>query len=79
MKVIEALESGISYKGPSGEVTLDGATHHTIRNAYLAQVHDRKWNVLETFEAVQPSDTAMVCNLIKNPSDNQQYVIDIKS
>lgn len=77
MAVIEALESGISYKGPSGEVTLDGVTHHTVRNAYLAQVKDRKWNVLETFEAVQPSDTAMVCNLAKNPADNQQYVIDI--
>ncbi|MCQ0988695.1 urea ABC transporter substrate-binding protein [Jiella marina] len=79
MKVIEALESGISYKGPSGEVTLDGPTHHTVRNAYLAQVQDRKWNVLETFQDVQPSDTAMVCNLAENPNDNQQYVIDIDS
>ncbi|TFF27699.1 urea ABC transporter [Jiella endophytica] len=79
MKVIEALEGGVSFKGPSGEVKLDPATHHTVRNAYLAQVKDRKWNVLETFDAVPPSDTAMVCDLSENPDDNQQYVIDIKS
>lgn len=77
MAVIEALESGISFDGPSGKVTLDHATHHAVRNAYLAKVADRKWNVLETYPDAQPLDTAGVCDLIKNPADNQQYVIDI--
>ena len=40
-KVIEALESGISYEGPTGKVTMDGATHHTTRNIYLAQPRTR--------------------------------------
>jgi branched-chain amino acid transport system substrate-binding protein len=77
MAVIEALETGLSFDGPSGKVTIDHATHHTIRNAYLAEVKDRKWSVLETFPDAKPLDTAGVCNLIENPNDNQQYVIDI--
>ncbi|PRX10872.1 UNVERIFIED_ORG: amino acid/amide ABC transporter substrate-binding protein (HAAT family) [Martelella mediterranea] len=77
MKVIEALESGLSFDGPTGKVTIDHATHHTIRNAYLAEVEDRKWDVLETFPGVAPSDTAQVCNLIDNPTDNKQYVINL--
>jgi branched-chain amino acid transport system substrate-binding protein len=28
MKVTQALESGLSYEGPSGKVTMDAATHH---------------------------------------------------
>jgi urea transport system substrate-binding protein len=77
MKVIEALESGLSYKGPTGEVTLDHATHHTIRNAYLADVKEKKFSVLQTYEKQPPGDTAAVCNLVKNPNDNQQYVIKV--
>ena len=77
MKVIEALETGLSFDGPTGKVTIDHATHHTIRNAYLAEVEDRKWDVLETFVDVAPSDTAQVCNLIDNPNDNKQYVINL--
>ena len=37
--------------------------------------HDKKLNVLEDFSQQPPSDTAVVCNLTKNPNDNQQYVI----
>jgi urea transport system substrate-binding protein len=76
-KVIDALESGLSFDGPSGKVTLDHATHHATRNAYLAAVKDKKWGVIETYEAQKPLDTAGVCDLVKNPRDNQQYVIKI--
>ncbi|MDU0961323.1 MAG: transporter substrate-binding protein, partial [Bradyrhizobium sp.] len=31
MKVIEALESGLVFDGPSGKVSLDKQTHHTVR------------------------------------------------
>ena len=77
MKVIEALEGGVSFDGPSGKVVLDHATHHATRNAYLAVVKDKKWSVIESYEAQKPLDTAGVCDLIKNPRDNQQYVIKI--
>ena len=77
MKVIEALESGISFDGPSGKVTVDHATHHAIRSAYLAIVKDKLWDVVETYPDQPPADTAAVCNLIKTPNDNQQYVVKI--
>lgn len=77
MPVIEALESGISFYGPSGKVVIDPKTHHVTRNAYLADVENRAWNVVETFEAQPPSDTAAVCDLEANPNDTTHYIIDI--
>jgi branched-chain amino acid transport system substrate-binding protein len=77
MKVIEALESGISIQAPSGTVTIDGPTHHCILDIHIAEVKDKKLVVLEDFSQQKPADTAAVCNLVKNPNDNQQYVIKI--
>ncbi|MFK0382336.1 ABC transporter substrate-binding protein [Agrobacterium sp. NPDC090273] len=75
--VIEALESGISFDGPSGKVTIDHQTHHTIRNTFLAQVKDRKWNVIKSYPDAKPEDTASVCNLIENPNENKQFEISL--
>ena len=77
LKVIDALEGGISFDGPSGKVTLDHPTHHAVRNAYLATVKDKLWNVTGSYPDQKPSDTGAVCDLVKNPRDNQQYVIKI--
>jgi len=79
MKVIQALETGITIAGPSGKVTMDPATHHTIRNAYLAKAENRTWDILKTFPDQAPSDTAAVCNLLKNPNTNKQFIVDIKT
>ena len=75
MKVIEALESGISIDAPSGKVTIDPPTHHCILDVHIAEVQDKKLVVLEDFAQQRPLDTAAVCDLKKNPNDNQQYVI----
>ena len=77
MKVIEALETGISFDGPSGKVTLDHPTHHAIRSAYLATVKDKLWNITGSYPDQKPLDTAAVCDLVKKPNDNQQYVIKL--
>lgn len=77
LQVIEALESGLTFDGPTGKVFVDKATHHTTRNAFLAEVKDRKWSVLESYPDVPPLDTASVCDLVKNPRDTKQYVIDL--
>lgn len=77
MKVIEALESGISIDAPSGKVSIDPATHHCILNVSIAQVKNHKLDIVETFQNQRPVDTSAVCNLIKNPRDNQQYVIKL--
>lgn len=75
MKVIEALETPISIDAPSGKVTIDAPTHHCILDVHIAEVKDKKLNVLEDFSQQPPADTAAVCNLKKNPNDNKQYVI----
>jgi len=75
MKVTEALESGIGIEGPSGKVTIDANTHHCVLNVSLAEVQDKKFKIIQTFDQAPPSDTSAVCNLKKNPKDNQQYVI----
>jgi urea transport system substrate-binding protein len=74
-KVITALESGISIEGPSGKVTLDPLTHHCVLNVSLAEVKNKQLNIVQTFQQQRPIDTAVMCNLKKNPKDNQQYVI----
>jgi urea transport system substrate-binding protein len=48
-----------------------------VLDVHIAEVKDKKLNVLEDFAQQKPSDTAAVCDLIKNPTDNQQYVIKI--
>jgi urea transport system substrate-binding protein len=77
MKVIQALEKGISLDMPSGKCTMDGATHHVTQDVHLAVYHDKVPRVLETYPQAPPSDTAAVCNLSKNPNDNQQYIIKV--
>jgi branched-chain amino acid transport system substrate-binding protein len=75
LKVIEALETGISIQAPSGTVTIDPPTHHCVLDIHIAEVKDKKLLLVEDFPQQKPADTAAVCDLVKNPNDNQQYVI----
>jgi len=77
MPVIEALEGGISFDGPSGKVTVVRETHHVNCDARLATVKNRGFDITHTWEQQPSADTAAVCNLVKNPDDNQQYVIKL--
>lgn len=79
MKVIEALEQGLSVNGPSGRVTLDPKTHHTSRSTYIAEARDGAWQIQKSYADQPPSDTAEVCDLIANPTTNKQFVIGSKS
>jgi urea ABC transporter substrate-binding protein len=79
MAVTKALETGLSFEGPSGKVGIDHATHHVIRNAYLGKADNKIWDVIASYPDQAPSDTAAVCNLIKAPNTNKQYVIDVKA
>ncbi|MCQ4159293.1 transporter substrate-binding protein [Roseomonas sp. GC11] len=79
VKVCEALETGISFDGPSGKVTMDRQTHHAVRNAYLAEARDRSWKVLHSYPDQPPADTAAVCDLVANPRMSKQFVIDVSN
>jgi urea transport system substrate-binding protein len=76
-KVIAAMESGISIEGPSGKVTIDPATHHCVLNVSICEVKGKRLKVVRTIPQQQPTDTSAVCDLKKNPKDNQQYVIKV--
>jgi urea transport system substrate-binding protein len=78
MKVIEALESGISLETPAGKTVLDPKTHHTTVDVFLAEVANHGFKVLQTFPQQPPLDTASVCDLAARPNENQQYVVDVK-
>ena len=47
MKVIEALETGLSFVGPAGKTTIDPQTYHCILDAYIAEGVNQQWKVLE--------------------------------
>ena len=77
MKVIEALETGISIDGPAGKVTIDPPTHHCVLNVQHRRGQGQAVRGARDFPQQQPTDTSAVCNLKKNPNDNQQYVIKV--
>jgi branched-chain amino acid transport system substrate-binding protein len=77
MKVIEALESGMSFEFPAGKVTIDPKTHHVTRDVHLADLQNRKFIILETYKQQPPADTQAVCDLQKNPNANTQYQIKL--
>ena len=79
MKVIEALEANHTFSGPAGKTAIDPKTHHCSLDVYIAEAHNRAFKVLESYPQQPPADTAAVCDLKKNPNENQQYVIDVKT
>jgi branched-chain amino acid transport system substrate-binding protein len=73
MAVIEALESPASYDGPSGKLEVEPKTHHAVQNVYLAELKDKSYNILQTYEQQQPEDTLLVCDLEKDPNQSKFY------
>lgn len=71
--LIAALESGLSFEGPGGNVTVDPKTHHAVLDVHIMEVQDQGMNVVETLPQRQPIDTQNVCDLQTNPNENQQY------
>ncbi len=78
MKVIQALESGISLETPAGKTVLDPKTHHTTVDVFLGEVANHGFRVIATYPQQPPLDTASVCDLVAHPNENQQYVVDVK-
>lgn len=56
MPVVEALESGMSFTGPAGPVTVDAPCHRNIQDVHLARVDaNQKFEIIEKFEQVKPT------------------------
>jgi urea transport system substrate-binding protein len=75
MKVIEALESGITLDLPSGPVSVDPITHHCVFDVHLAMMKDKILTRFETIKQRKAWDTSAVCDLKKNPNEAKQYII----
>ena len=71
--VIKALETGISLEGPGGKMTADPKTHHFVFDMHLAEMKDRKFRILQSFQEVPPTNPDGICDLIKHPETNQQF------
>ncbi len=71
--VIKALESGLSLDGPGGKMTADPKTHHFVFDMHLAEAKSRKFEIIQSFAQVAPTNPDGVCDLIKNPNTNQQF------
>ena len=73
-KVISALETGISYEGPSGQVSVDPATHHVVQNTHFARTNDKQgFTIVGQQTAVPPTFERSVCDLLKHPKTSQQF------
>jgi urea transport system substrate-binding protein len=73
-KVTEALESEITFDGPSGLVKLDGGSHHLIQNVHIAETNENKgFDVIDSQQSVPPSYEQEVCDLIANPNEKTQF------
>lgn len=71
--VIKALEAGLSLEGPGGTMAADPKTHHFVFDMHLAECKSRKFEILQSFAQVQPTNPEGVCDLLKNPNTNQQF------
>ena len=74
MKVVEALESGISHDGPSGVVTMDPKSHHGSHTIFLVEVgKGHKVSIPKIWKDIKPywlGDSG--CDLA-NKDDYSQY------
>jgi urea transport system substrate-binding protein len=72
-KVLAALRAPLSWRGPSGLMTVDPASNHCIQDVHLAKVKNGKFEVFQTIPQLRPDDVADRCNLVKNPKTAEQF------
>ena len=72
-RVIKALEAGLSIEGPGGTMAVDPKTHHCIFGMHIAEMKSRKFEIIQSFKQVRPTNPDGVCDLINNPNTNQQF------
>jgi urea transport system substrate-binding protein len=72
--VTKALESGLTYRAPSGSIKLNPRSHHIRQNVSIAVTNGKRgFGILSTQKAVPPAYENSVCNLIKNPNLHKQF------
>ena len=79
-EVIKALETGLAFDAPEGNVKVDPPTHHVSHTVHLASVdNDHKLQFLKTWENIPPSFLSSIGVDLTKKEDNKQYSpLDIK-
>ncbi len=73
-KVIATLESGLSFYGPNGQVSLRPSSHHLRQNMYIARGNRKHgFDIIEVHKGVDPFFEDEVCNLIKQPDTAEHF------
>lgn len=73
-EVMASIQKGVSYKGPSGNVVLDGS-HHLTQDITIAQADGAGgFKMLETLAAVKPEFEQEHCDFVGDPKQNEQVV-----
>ena len=74
-KVIAALESGLSFEGPNGKVTLRPCSHHLRQNIYIARGNrEHGFDIIDVQKEVDPFFEDKVCDLCKHPKTAKHYI-----
>ena len=72
--VIKQLESGMTFKAPSGLVKMNPGSHHVTQNVSIAATNSKHgFTIRSTAKAVPPAFENRVCNLVKNPNLHKQF------
>ncbi|HEY0291484.1 MAG TPA: ABC transporter substrate-binding protein [Hansschlegelia sp.] len=73
--VLKALNSGLSFDGPEGKVTLDPATHHLSMDIQMAQVQaDHSIKFVADLGVIQPSWLKSLGVDLANKPESKQYL-----
>ena len=66
------------FDGPGGLYTIDRQTHHVTMDVHIARgTREQTFDVVRSYAQRPPLDTQLVCNLIENPNDTRQYVVEV--
>ncbi|MBZ9772550.1 ABC transporter substrate-binding protein [Mesorhizobium sp. CO1-1-8] len=70
--MVAAME-GATYAGPAGTVKMNAHVHYAARDIYLGECQNQTFSVLETWKQQEATDAGDRCDLIKDPTTNQEF------
>lgn len=73
--VIAKLESGLSFEGPNGVVSMEPGSHHLKQNIYIVRGNRQHgFDVVKKYAQVAPVYENEVCDLVNNPKTKRHFV-----
>lgn len=68
-EVIAALESGLEFEAPNGQIRLEPGSHHLRQNIYIVEGNaERGFDVIETYPDTAPDFENQMCDLVADPT-----------